>query len=85
MPAPSIQEEIVTDIRRRITDGTLEPGARLPTKPQLAAQWGCSTQPLNMALARLEAEGFIIRRQGKGIFVAEHPPVPTRRRPARGR
>lgn len=71
MPAPSLQEQIIADIRRQITDGSLRPGDRLPTKSELAQRWECSLQPVTMALARLEAEGLILGRQGKGTFVAE--------------
>lgn len=71
MPAPSLQEQIVADIRRQITDGSLRPGDQLPTKRELAQRWECSLQPVTMALTWLEAEGLVIRRQGKGTFVAE--------------
>lgn len=81
MPAKPIHEEIADAIRREITTGTVKPGDRLPTKKELAARFDCSIQPVDAALGTLEHEGLIVRRQGKGIYVAE--PKPARGRPGR--
>ncbi|EPX77948.1 FadR/GntR family transcriptional regulator [Salipiger mucosus] len=49
------------------------PGERLPTERQLCRDVGCSRETLRAALARLEAEGEIWRRVGKGTFRGAAP------------
>lgn len=44
-------------------------GGRLPSEPELAAQYGVSRGTVRQALAVLEREGVIIRRQGAGTYV----------------
>jgi GntR family transcriptional regulator len=44
-------------------------GGRLPSEPDLAAQYGVSRGTVRQALAVLEREGAIIRRQGDGTYV----------------
>ena len=57
-------------LRQQITDGVLEPGARLPTEPELGARHGVSRITVRAAIDRLLAEELVIRKQGKGTFVA---------------
>jgi DNA-binding LacI/PurR family transcriptional regulator len=49
----------------------LGPDARLPTMAQLAEETGTSVMTLNRALSELEAQGWVIRRQGSGTYVTE--------------
>lgn len=44
-------------------------GGRLPSEPELATQFGVSRGTVRQALAVLEREGVIIRRQGAGTYV----------------
>jgi GntR family transcriptional regulator len=44
-------------------------GGRLPSEPELAVQYGVSRGTVRQALAVLEREGAIIRRQGAGTYV----------------
>lgn len=44
-------------------------GRQLPSEPDLAAQFGVSRGTVRQALAVLEREGVIIRRQGAGTYV----------------
>jgi GntR family transcriptional regulator len=46
-----------------------EPGTKLPTEPDLAAQMGVSRSTLREAMRSFEAQGLLIRRQGAGTFV----------------
>lgn len=55
-------------IRRRIADGVIAAGERLPTEHDLCGQFGVSRQTVRSALKSLEAEGAIARRQGSGSF-----------------
>lgn len=49
----------------------LFPGTKLPTERALAARLGVARGTLRQALARLESEGMVFRRQGDGTYVAE--------------
>jgi GntR family transcriptional regulator len=53
-----------------IEDGTFEPGERLPSEADLAAQLGISRPTLREALHNLEQEGLIVRKHGVGTFVS---------------
>ncbi|MEJ2431913.1 MAG: GntR family transcriptional regulator [Pseudolabrys sp.] len=57
---------------KRIVDGEWKPGAALPSESELAADLGVSQGTVRKALDELEAERFVVRRQGKGTFVALH-------------
>lgn len=67
-------DRIAADLRRKIRSGELEPGSQLPTREDLAVEYRVSLQPVIRALQELGHEGYVIGRQGKGTFVAEHPP-----------
>jgi GntR family transcriptional regulator len=57
---------------KRIVDGEWPPGAVLPSESELAVEIGVSQGTVRKALDELEAEKFVVRRQGKGTFVARH-------------
>lgn len=57
---------------KRIVDGAWKPGEALPNEFELAAELGVSQGTARKALDELEAEKFVVRRQGKGTFVASH-------------
>lgn len=63
--------QVMRDIRRRIEEGELESGSKMPTENELASSYGVSRITIRQALADLASEGFIDRRQGTGTFVAE--------------
>jgi len=69
-PAP-LYARIEAALRARLAAGEWAPGAALPTEPQLAAEYGISQGTLRRALAALEAQRVIERRQGAGTYVAE--------------
>jgi DNA-binding GntR family transcriptional regulator len=76
MPEPAY-ERIRADLRRRIETGELSSGAKLPTHPELAAQYGVSVQPVRQALFFLEqVDKLIVSHQGKGVYVAGEPSSP---------
>jgi GntR family transcriptional regulator len=57
---------------RRLVDGVWAPGASLPSEGQLAAEVGVSQGTVRKALDELAVENLLVRRQGRGTFVAEH-------------
>ena len=57
-------------VRTAAAEGTLEPGARLPTERELARRFGMPRHAVRRTLAQLEAEGAITRHVGRGTFLA---------------
>jgi GntR family transcriptional regulator len=57
---------------KRIVDNVWQPGELLPSEFEIAADLGVSQGTIRKALDELATEKFIIRRQGKGTYVARH-------------
>ena len=64
---------VVEDIRRQITDGTLPPGAPIPSRAQLTRKYQVGETAARHALRVLASEGLIIGRVGSGHYVRERP------------
>jgi GntR family transcriptional regulator len=62
-------------LRSKILSGQYEPGEQLPTKEELAMQFGVSKITVSNALSHLQMEGLIISNRGKGTFVSEKIPM----------
>jgi GntR family transcriptional regulator len=61
-------------LEQEIASGRWEPGARLPSEPELCEHYGLSRTTIRQALARLEQRGLIDRRKGQGTFVQRGDP-----------
>lgn len=57
---------------RRLVDGVWLPGQPLPSEMQLAAELKVSQGTVRKALDAMSAENLVVRRQGRGTFVARH-------------
>jgi GntR family transcriptional regulator len=57
---------------KRLVDGAWQPGQLLPSEMELAAEMGVSQGTVRKALDALAGEKLLVRRQGRGTFVAEH-------------
>jgi GntR family transcriptional regulator len=57
---------------KRIVDGAWKAGELLPSEIDIAIDLGVSQGTVRKALDELEAEKFVLRRQGKGTYVASH-------------
>lgn len=53
-------------------DGTLAPGAKLPTERELSKRFAVPRNAVRRTLAQLEAEGSITRHVGRGTFLSSH-------------
>lgn len=62
--------QLMTIIRRQIHAGILKPGDMVPPESQLCAQYKVSRTTVRLALSQLVEENLIIRRRGKGSFIA---------------
>lgn len=59
---------------RAIESGLHAPGGALPNESELAAAFGVSIGTLRHAVDELVAEHILVRRQGRGTYVATHTP-----------
>jgi GntR family transcriptional regulator len=59
---------------RAIEAGEVAPGELLPSETELAQSLGVSVGTLRRAVDELVAEHLLVRRQGRGTFVATHNP-----------
>lgn len=57
---------------QRIVDQVWSPGSLLPSENHLAVELGVSQGTVRKALDEMAAEKLVVRRQGRGTFVAEH-------------
>jgi GntR family transcriptional repressor for pyruvate dehydrogenase complex len=64
-------DEVVHEIRQMILMGTIEPGDFLPTRKELAAQFGVGLSTVHEAIQALSAVGMLASRAGKGTWVRE--------------
>lgn len=67
-----LYEQVRARILRRLIDGVWRPGTMLPSEIQLGVEFGVSQGTARKALDTLAAENLVVRRQGRGTFVAEH-------------
>jgi DNA-binding GntR family transcriptional regulator len=72
VPAPTYQR-IADDLRRSILDGSLAPGARLPSRHDLAREYEVSDRVGMEAVRLLIAEGFVESKSGSGSYVRRRP------------
>lgn len=66
-------EQIRTQITRMIASGVLQPGDRLPTIAQLAADLQLANGTVARSYRELESDGLIVSYRRRGSFVAESP------------
>jgi GntR family transcriptional regulator len=52
--------------------GEWRPGEAIPSEGSLAARFGVSLGTVRKAIAELAVDNLVVRRQGKGTFVATH-------------
>jgi GntR family transcriptional regulator len=69
MATKSRTSQRLHDVLGRIIQ-SMEPGARLPSEPDLSRQLSVSRATLREAMRTFETQGLIHRRQGSGTFVS---------------
>jgi len=68
-------QRIADELRRAIIDGTLAPGSRLPSVPELARTHNVSQRTAYEATKILLTEGLTVSRAGSGSTVRERPDI----------
>lgn len=61
--------QIADDLRRQIAQGDLQDGDQLPSVRDLIATYGTALGTVRQAVDQLKAEGLVVARQGRGVFV----------------
>ena len=64
-------QQIADRLRDQIWSGTLGPGERLPSEPDLVREHDASRNTVRLAIALLTNQGLVVTRQGLGTFVVE--------------
>ena len=67
--AVPLYEQLKGAISADIISGVYKPGTRLPSEAELEAEYGVSRITVRRAVKELVAEGFVVKKQGKGTFV----------------
>lgn len=67
----NIATTIFREVRRRILNGELGPGERLPGERELAAEYRTNRNTLREAVRRLEQARLVTVRHGQGVTVAD--------------
>lgn len=66
-----LYSQLVGIVKRNISAGTLAPGELLPSEAELCKTFDISRSTVRQAIGALEADGLVVRKQGRGTFVAE--------------
>ncbi|MCH4096630.1 MAG: GntR family transcriptional regulator [Acidaminococcus provencensis] len=74
--AEPLHEKIYQYLYQKIQKHEYEEGEKLPTESELSDFFQSSKAPVRQALEKLGLEGFIVRRPGKGTYVAVHQAWP---------
>lgn len=75
MASPSFQplyQQIKALMTQSLISGEWAPGEAIPSEMELAARFGVSQGTVRKSIDELAAENIVVRRQGKGTFVATH-------------
>lgn len=67
-----LYQQIKALILQSLQSGEWKPGEAIPSEMDLAARFGVSQGTVRKAIDELATENLVVRRQGKGTFVATH-------------
>jgi GntR family transcriptional regulator len=67
-----LYQQIKALITRSLQAGEWKPGEAIPSEMELAARYKVSQGTVRKAIDELATENLVVRRQGKGTFVATH-------------
>src|SRR6478672_7444535 len=74
-PSPTfspLYQQIKALITQSLQSGEWKPGELIPSEVELAGRYKVSQGTVRKAIDELAAENLVMRRQGKGTFVATH-------------
>lgn len=68
----SLADSLFAKLEARILSGEMPPGSRFPSQKEIAEAENVSRTVVREAVARLEAQGFAVSRQGSGVYVPDN-------------
>jgi DNA-binding LacI/PurR family transcriptional regulator len=74
-PGTTLFAWVKQELREAIAAGQFHPDEPFITQREIVERFGVSTTTAVRALNDLVADGLVVRRRGRGTFVAERPPV----------
>ncbi|MFC1435359.1 GntR family transcriptional regulator [Streptacidiphilus sp. N1-3] len=66
-------QRLAADLRRRIRAGEWQGGEALPVETELEAHYDVARNTVRLAMDVLVNEGLVVRVQGKGTYLKDHP------------
>ncbi|WP_132266652.1 FadR/GntR family transcriptional regulator [Novosphingobium sp. PhB57] len=69
--AASLADILYAKLEEEIISGVIPAGSKLPAQKDIAEREEVSRTVVREAVARLEAQGFAVARQGSGVYVSE--------------
>ena len=73
--ARPIYTQIIDGLRQQIIAGVLQPGDKLPSVRELAAELAINPNTIQRSYRQLEMDGWIVTVPGKGCFVCAAPSI----------
>lgn len=67
-----LYKQVGDRILQCLADGEWKPGEQLPTESQLAERFGVAVFTIRAGIGDLVSANILVRKQGKGTFVARH-------------
>jgi len=71
VPAQALRARIRAYFMESLLGGVWQAGHRVPAESELMRHFGASRMTVHSALRELQAQGYLVRGQGLGSFVAE--------------
>ena len=69
--SPTLTDRLFAKFETRIVSGDMPAGSRFPSQKEIAESENVSRTVVREAVARLEAHGFAVSRQGSGVYVPD--------------
>ncbi len=70
--ASSLADILYSKLEAGILSGAIPAGSKLPSQKDIAEREDVSRTVVREAVARLEAQGFAVARQGSGVYISEN-------------
>ncbi|HYF77666.1 MAG TPA: GntR family transcriptional regulator [Symbiobacteriaceae bacterium] len=71
-----LYRQVAEEIRQAVVNRIWQPGARLPSEPDLARRYAVSRATVREALRVLEQDGVVVASRGQGTFVRAEEALP---------
>ncbi|MEF2964231.1 FadR/GntR family transcriptional regulator [Paenibacillus sp. M1] len=68
-------DDVVNQLQKRISEGGLQPGDKIPTEPELMEQFGVGRSTIREAVRVLVHAGLLEKRQGFGTYLKVSPVI----------